>query len=86
MNITGIENFRYTDFIPLDKEGNIDPSQAPIQPQDIVNFSTLPDMSDEEVEDLMNETIQMIGNDYVGAMSVHSGLDPQRVYSLLAMA
>ena len=43
-------------------------------------------MSDEEVEALMTETEQMIGNDYLSALTVHSGLDENRVYRLLGMA
>ena len=85
MNIAGVENFRFSGFIPQNNEGNIDPSSAPIQPQDIVNLNALPDMTDEEVEGLMSETLQMIGDDYLGALSVHSGLDPNRVYSLLGL-
>ncbi|MBQ7739515.1 MAG: hypothetical protein IJT59_07670 [Desulfovibrionaceae bacterium] len=85
MNITSIDNFRFTGFIPQNDDGNIDPSAAPIQPQDIVDINALPDMTDEEVEGLMAETIQMIGDDYVNALSVHSGLNANRVYSLLGM-
>ena len=85
MYISGVENFQFPGFIPQNNDGNINPSSAPIQPQDIVNLNALPDMTDEEVESLMNETLQMIGSDYVNALSVHSDLDPSRVYSLLGM-
>ena len=86
MNIAGIDNFRLTGFIPQDVEGSQGTSGAPLETNDIVNLNTLPDMSDEEVEALMTETEQMIGNDYLSALTVHSGLDENRVYRLLGMA
>ena len=40
---------------------------------------------DEEVENVLNETISMIGNDSAAALSVHSGLTESRVFALLGL-
>jgi hypothetical protein len=40
-------------------------------------------MTDEEVEQLLQDTIHVIGEDSVNALSVHI-LNPSRVYSLIA--
>ncbi len=85
MNISAISSA----FVnPISLPGQNDPAAAPVtpQPQDVVNLNCLPDMTDEEIDGLMNETIAMIGADSVSALSVHSGLDPNRVFSLLGLA
>lgn len=40
---------------------------------------------DEEVENVLNETISMIGSDSAAALSVHSGLNESRVFALLGL-
>lgn len=40
-------------------------------------------LADDEVEDVLNDTIAMIGNDSASALSVHSGLTESRVFALL---
>lgn len=57
-----------------------------VSSRDIVDVNELPDMSDEEVESLLQDTLRMIGDDSVNALSVHSGLDPNRVFALLGLA
>ncbi|MCR5814260.1 MAG: hypothetical protein K6G15_07195 [Desulfovibrio sp.] len=84
MNISSIDNAYLTELYLPERDGHN--GSAPVAPQDIVNLSTLPDMTDEEVEGLMQETIQMIGSDSVNALSVHNGLDANRVFALLGMA
>ncbi|MBR3663664.1 MAG: hypothetical protein IKN64_03310 [Desulfovibrio sp.] len=84
MHISSIDNAYLTELYLPESEGHS--GSAPVAPQDIVNLSSLPEMTDEEVEGLMQETIQMIGNDSVSALSVHSGLDTNRVFALLGMA
>ena len=84
MNISSIDNAYLTELYLPERDGHS--GSAPVAPQDIVNLSSLPDMTDEEVESLMQETIQMIGSDAIGALSVHSGLDANRVFALLGTA
>ncbi len=40
-------------------------------------------LADDEVEGVLNETINMIGSDSATALSVHSGLTESRVFALL---
>ncbi|MBQ7456112.1 MAG: hypothetical protein IJS54_00665 [Desulfovibrio sp.] len=82
MNITSVNNTYYAEFFPSNQGGSS--GSAPIAPQDIVNINSLSDMTDEEVEELLQNTIQTIQEDPVGALAVHNGLTPDRVYSLLA--
>ncbi len=85
MNISAINNSFMNSLFAKDQDANGTPSPAaPLS--DIVTLNELPDLTDAEVENLMNETIQMIGADAAGALSVHNGLDPNRVYSLLGLA
>ncbi len=82
MQITSVNETYYSEFFPGPQGGSS--GSAPIAPQDIVNInSSIADMSDEEVEELLQSTIQIINEDSVNALSVHS-LTPERVYSLLA--
>lgn len=84
MNISGIDNaYLHGTFTP---DLGRNPGSAPVAPQDTIDLSRLPEMSDEEIEGLMEETIQMISDDSYRALSVHSGLDQNRVYALLGMA
>ncbi|MBQ7607868.1 MAG: hypothetical protein IJU76_07840 [Desulfovibrionaceae bacterium] len=82
MHITSVNETYYSEFFQSTNGGNS--GSAPIAPQDIVSInSDIANMSDEEVEELLQNTIQVIGEDSVNALSVHT-LNPQRVYSLLA--
>ena len=78
-HFSGIPNSRFLENIPASISSMDDIS-------DIVDVNLLPEMTDEEVEGLMNETIQMIGSDSVNALSVHSGIDPNRVFTLLGLS
>ena len=84
MNISSINTSYLSGFFAPDIDKNS--GSGPIAPQDTLSLSQFPDMSDAEVEGLMEETIQMISDDSVGALSVHSGLDPNRVFALLGLA
>lgn len=42
-------------------------------------------LSDEEAEQVLNDTIAMIGQDSAAALSVHSGLTQSRVFALLGI-
>lgn len=46
----------------------------------------MPDLiPDDEVDNVLNETIGMIGSDSAAALSVHSGLSESRVFALLGL-
>ncbi len=82
MHITSVNESYYTEFFPSAQGGNS--GSAPIAPQDIVSInSDIANMTDEEVEELLQNTIQVISEDSVNALSVHV-LNPSRVYSLIA--
>lgn len=51
---------------------------------DVVDVNIPGLLADDEVEDVLNETISMIGQDRVAALSVHS-LSEQRVFALLGI-
>lgn len=42
-------------------------------------------LTDEEAQSVLKETINMIGADRAGALSVHSGLSESRVFALLGI-
>lgn len=52
---------------------------------DTVDIHGVDLIPDEEVENVLNETISMIGSDSAAALSVHSGLNASRVFALLGM-
>ena len=88
MEISGINNqgsvFPYLLNLNDDKDDRS--GSAPMGGlQDTVDISMPALLSDDEVEDVMGETLQMIGDDSVGALSVHSGLNESRVFALLGM-
>lgn len=52
---------------------------------DIVDIHAPELLADEDVEDVLNDTISMIGSDSAAALSVHSGLSQSRVFALLGL-
>ncbi|MCR4666055.1 MAG: hypothetical protein K5657_02040 [Desulfovibrio sp.] len=87
MNISSVNSQSYfSDLFTNDSEHEGNNGSAPIAPQDSISVTGFPEMTDEEVEGLMEETIQMISDDSGSALSVHSGLDPNRVFALLGLA
>lgn len=52
---------------------------------DRVDVHETPLLSDEEVDDVLNDTMAMITNDPAGALTVHSGLSESRVFALLGI-
>lgn len=60
-------------------------SQAPKAAGDIVDVHSPQLIADEDVDDVLNDTIAMIGNDGAAALSVHSGLSEARVFALLGL-
>lgn len=55
------------------------------QSGDIVDIRQPEILSDEEAENVYNDTIAMIGQDGAAALSVHSGLSENRVFALLGL-
>ena len=68
-------------FPNADKEA----PQAPKTSGDIVDIRSPQLIADEDVDDVLNDTIAMIGNDGAAALSVHSGLSESRVFALLGL-
>lgn len=59
---------------------------APIRVNgDIIDVHAPQLLADDEVDDVLNETISMIGSDSAAALSVHSGLSESRVFALLGI-
>lgn len=52
---------------------------------DIIDVHAPRLLADDEVEGVLNETINMIGSDSAAALSVHSGLSETRVFALLGI-
>ena len=58
---------------------------APKSLGDTVDIKGIDLIPDEEVDNVLNETISMIGSDSAAALSVHSGLTESRVFALLGL-
>lgn len=58
---------------------------APKNAGDTVDIQGMQLLADEEVEGVLNETINMIGSDSSAALAVHSGLSESRVFALLGL-
>lgn len=82
MKITGFTSSEMFSFPLPGKDGMVTP--ATVSP-DIVNLQALSrmDMSDADAQALLDETVGMISQDSVAALSVHSGLNAERVAALL---
>ena len=84
MNVSGIENYIPFSFNMQDRD---DPSgSAPAAMGDVINVSMPSLLSDEEAENVLAETMQMISQSPVDALGVHSGLTPERTFALLGLA
>lgn len=58
---------------------------ASAAPQDVVNVNSPRLLRDDEVDNVLQETIQGITNDGAAALSLHSGLSESRVFALLGL-
>lgn len=52
---------------------------------DVVDLHGAQLLADDEVEDVLNETMSMIASDSGSALTVHSGLSESRVFALLGL-
>lgn len=76
MEISGIgSNISF--FYP-NKETSVKPATG-----DVVDIKSQEILSDEEADKVYNETLSMIANDPLSALTAHSGLSEDRVYALL---
>lgn len=58
---------------------------APKSMGDTVDIKGVNLIPDEEVDNVLNETINMIVSDSAAALNVHSGLNEDRVFALLGL-
>lgn len=82
MEISGINAFHPFTFTRTDKD---DSGSTPAAVQDVVNLSAPKLLEDHEVDSVMDDTLNMIAQDNVAALSVHGGLSQNRVYALLGI-
>lgn len=82
MEISGINPSAPFSFLLPDKE---DSGSTPAAVQDTVNISAPPLLQDEDVEGVLDDTLNMIAGDTAGALSVHGGLSQSRVFALLGL-
>ena len=53
--------------------------------QDTVDIRAPQLLEDDEVDGVLDDTLNMIAQDNVGALSVHGGLSQSRVFALLGL-
>ena len=82
MEISGINPSAPFSFLLPDKE---DPGSTPAPVQDTVVISAPPLLQDEDVQGVLDDTLNMIAEDNAGALSVHGGLSESRVFALLGL-
>ncbi len=82
MEISGITPSAPFSFLLPDKE---DSSSTPAAVQDTVNISAPSLLQDDEVEDVLGDTLSMIAGDSAGALAAHGGLSESRVFALLGL-
>lgn len=79
MEISGINSIFPFQLPKSEKDAN---GGAPLQLADTVDVHQPELLSDDEVEDVLNESMEMIVGDPLAALSVHN-LSANRVYALL---
>jgi len=82
MKISGITSANTFAFPTLEKDEAADQAAAP---HDVVSLNAPDLLADDEVDGVLDDTIGMIGQDPMGALSVHSGLSASRVAALLSL-
>ena len=82
MEISGIRSALPFAFPTLDKDGA---AGAPAPVQDMVDIHAPTLLNDDEVDGVLDDTLSMIAQDNVAALSVHGGLSESRVFALLGM-
>lgn len=82
MKISGINSSNPFAFPSIEKEETAAPTALS---HDVVSLSSPNLLADDEVDGVLNDTMGMISQDPMSALSVHSGLSASRVASLLSM-
>lgn len=82
MEISGINPNNHFAFPLPDKD---DSGSTPAAVQDVVNLSVPSLLEDDEVDGVLDDTLNMIAQDNVAALSVHGGLSESRVFALLGL-
>ncbi|WP_165176817.1 hypothetical protein [Desulfovibrio sp. ZJ369] len=82
MEISGITPSAPFSFLLPDTE---DSSSTPAAVQDTVHISAPSLLRDDEVEDVLGDTLSMIAGDNAGALAAHGGLSESRVFALLGL-
>jgi hypothetical protein len=82
MNISGINSSNSFAFPSIEKEENAAPTALS---HDVVSLSAPNLLADDEVDGVMSDTMDMISQNPMSALSVHSGLSASRVAALLSM-
>ncbi|MBD5417436.1 MAG: hypothetical protein HDR50_07205 [Desulfovibrio sp.] len=82
MEISGIRSALPFAFPTLDKDGA---EAAPAPVGDMVDIHAPTLLDDSEVDGVLDDTLSMIAQDNVAALSVHGGLSESRVFALLGM-
>ena len=82
MKISGLNPTPAFAFPSIEKEEN---ASVAASPRDVVSLSSTSLLADDDVDGVMNDTMGMIAQDPMNALSVHSGLSASRVASLLSL-
>ena len=82
MNISGINSANSFAFPTIEKEENAAPAALS---HDVVSLSAPNLLADDEVDGVLNDTMGMISQNPMGALSVHGGLSASRVNALLSL-
>ena len=82
MNISGINSANSFAFPSIEKEESATPTSLS---HDVVSLSAPDLLADEDVDGVLNDTMGMISQNPMAALSVHGGLSASRVASLLSL-
>ena len=82
MNISGINSSNSFAFPSIEKEESASPTALS---HDVVSLSSPNLLADDEVDGVLADTMGMISQNPMSALSVHGGLSASRVASLLSM-
>lgn len=82
MNISGINSHNSFAFPSIEKEENAAPTALS---HDVVSLSAPNLLADDEVDGVLDDTMNMISQNPMSALSAHSGLSASRVAALLSM-
>ncbi len=82
MEISGISSSFPFAFTMPDKD---DSGSAPAAVQDTVNVRAPHLLEDSEVDSVLDDTLSMIAQDNLAALSVHGGFSQSRVFALLGL-